>query len=323
MKQVKLFFATTLLAVCFVITNSCSQTSKTESTTILGIFEASTPCDDVSKALLGIPSGTICELMKWNLTLYQDPKTFAPSTYKLICVYGLPKQGTRGFMDGANTMELNGKWTIIKGSNEIGEVYNLNAGNAPIYLSFLKPDQNLLHLLDGNKRLMIGTGAWSYTLNRINPVIPSSVEFVSKTTSQLPIATDSSTVGVFVGRTPCSTELRELNGISASGCQIIKCRLTLYQDIKTHTPTTFQIETIYVGKGDTRYTNTGKWKVTQGTKTKPEAIVYQLELDSDKPQSLTLLKPDDNILFFLDKNRNLIVGDAYTSYTLNRVMRKQ
>ena len=68
---------------------------------------------------------------------------------------------------------------------------------------------------------------------------------------------------------------------------------------KTHTPTTFQLLTVYVGKGDTRYTNTGKWVVTQGTKTDPEAVVYQLELDPDKPQeSLAFLKADDNILFF-------------------------
>jgi len=43
-----------------------------------------------------------------------------------------------------------------------------------------------------------------------------------------------------------------------------------------------------------------------------------LEPDSGKPHSLVLLKADNNILFFLDENMNHMVGDIYTSYTLNR-----
>ena len=39
-----------------------------------------------------------------------------------------------------------------------------------------------------------------------------------------------------------------------------------------------------------------------------------------KPQgSPAFLKADDNILFFLNKDRNLMVGNADFSYTLNRV----
>ena len=322
MKQVKLFL-TVALPVCFAITNSCSQTTAPGNLSVHGVFTASTPCDDVSKALLKIPAGTNCELMKWNLTLYQDSKSLAPSTYKLICKYGLPKQGTRDFMEGAETIELKGKLTINKGINENTQavVYTLNAENSPVSLSFLQPDQNLLHLLDANKRLMIGNGAWSYTLNRIDPVPLSSAKFSMQTTSAPPITTDSLIVGVFDGRTPCNPALRELNGISATGCQIIKCRLTLYQDIKTHEPKTFQLQTIYVGKGDTRYTSTGKWKMSKGTKTDPEAIVYQLDPDSGKPQTLEFIKADDNILFLLDKDRNFLVGNDYSSYTLNRDMK--
>jgi len=322
MKQVRLFFASTSLAVCLEITNSCSQTIKSENSSVLGVFKASTPCDDMAKTMLEIPSITKCELMKWNLTLYQDPKTFTPSDYKLICEYGLPKQGTKDFMEGAKTIELKGKWTIGKGTNETAGavVYKLNADSSSISLSFLKPDQNLIHLLDQDKRLMIGNGAWSYTLNRVNPLAPSSVKFTRQTSSSPRIITDSATVGIFQGRTPCNRVLLGLNGISADGCQIIKCRLTLYQDPKTHLPTTFQLHTVYVGKGDTRYTNTGKWIVTQGTKNDPGAIVYQLEPEPGKLQGhMAFVKADDNILFFLDKDRNFMVGNGYSSYTLNRI----
>ena len=60
-----------------------------------------------------------------------------------------------------------------------------------------------------------------------------------------------------------------------------------------------------------------KWTIVRGTKTNPEAVVYQLE--PDKPGgSLSCVKADDNILFFLDKERNLMVGNGDFSYTLNR-----
>lgn len=320
MKQVKLFFATTSLAVCFVITNSCSQTATTASSSAPMVYKATTPCSDAVKSLLQIPADTKCEMMRWTLTLFQDPKTSVPSGYNLIYEYGIGKQGTRGFTEGAKTIELKGKWTIGKGTKEIAgaEVYILTADNSPVSLFFLKPDQNLLHLLDQDKNLVVGTGAWSYTLNNVSPIPASTDKFSLQPDPALRIETDSVIVGVFDGRTPCSNELLELNGISASGCQIIKCRLILYQDTITHTPTTFQIYTVYVGKGDTRYSNTGKWKIFKGTKNDPEARVYLLEPDSGKPYSLALLKADNNILFFLDENMNYKVGDTYTSYTLNR-----
>jgi hypothetical protein len=317
MKQVKLFFVITPLAICFIITNSCSQTTKPGSSSIPQVFEATTPCNDVLKKLLQTPSDMECEMVKWSLTLYLDSKIVNPSTYKLNYEYGLPKQGTRGFMEGAKTIELKGKLIIEKGikENKDAVVYKLIADNSPISLSFLKLGDNLLHLLDSDKRLMVGTGAWSYTLNNIKPVTPSSNKLFLQSTPY--ISVDSPIVGTFDGRTPCNDALRELNEISGNGCQIIKCRLILYQDVKTHEPTTFLLYTVYVGKGDTRYSNTGKWKMIKGTKNDPGAIVYQL--DSDKPPvSLAFLKADDNILFFLDKDGNLMVGNSYCSYTLSK-----
>jgi hypothetical protein len=197
-------------------------------------------------------------------------------------------------------------------------VYTLNPENSPVSLSFLRPDTNLLHLLDGDRRLMIGNGAWSYTLNRVDPVHTPASKLSTETSSLPPLPTDSLIVGVFDGRTPCYNGLLDLNGISSTGCLVIKCRLTLYQDIKTHTPTTFQLHTVYVGKGDNRYTSTGKWILTKGTQSNPDALVYQLQPESGKPPSLLFWKADDNILFLLDKDRNFLVGNDYTSFTLNR-----
>jgi hypothetical protein len=316
MRQVKASLLTIYFAVCAVV-NSCSQTTKPGDSSTPIIFEATTPCKDVVKTMLHIPTNTKCEMMRWTVTLLKDQKTLSPSSYKLTCVYGIGKQGTRGFMEGAETIELAGKLTIEKGIKENKEavVYKLTSDNSPVSLSFLKLGENLLHLLDIDKHLMVGNGAWSYTFNRIHPVVPSSTKLSLATTSH--VSTGSDTVGVFDGRTPCSDALRALNGISTNECQIIKCRLALFQDSNTHNPTGFLFQTIYVGAGDTKYSNTGKWKVMQGLKNDPSSVVYQL--DFDKPQlSLALVKADDNILYFLDEDKNLMVGNTYTSYTLNR-----
>lgn len=323
MVSINFFFVAAFSVVCL---RSCSQ-GTSPGYSVSGVFTATTPCNDETKKLLHIPLDTKYEMMRWNLELYRDSITFAPATYKLVVKYGIDKQGSRDFMPGAETIELKGKWTMGKKfpGNATAIVYTLTADNSPIALSFLRLDTNLLHLLDANHHLVAGGGAWSYTLNRVDqvpaaPSIPITIG-TTQTTTLPQLRDDSLIVGVFNGRTPCNNDLLALNGVSANGCQIIKCRLTLYQDIKTQTPSTFQLYTVYVGKGDNKYSSTGKWMMSKGTPSDPNAIVYQLQPDSGKPQSLSFLKADDNILFMLDANRNLLVGDEYVSFTLNRSKR--
>ena len=95
----------------------------------------------------------------------------------------------------------------------------------------------------------------------------------------------------------------------------VKWDLTLYHDPYTLSPTTYELRgTFYrerIGEG--------RWAILKGAKADPSAVVYQL--DPDKPQgSLFLLKADDNILFFLDKERKPMVGNSSFSYTLNRTI---
>lgn len=315
MKQVRLFLVTTSVSICFLATNSCSQTTPA-SPIQPAIFTVTTPCNEIITAMLHISPDIKCEMMKWKLTLNQDIKNSNPYTFNLVCEYGSPKQGTTGFTSSAKKTELNGKWTIVNGTPENSEakVYKLDADNAPVSLSFLNLDQNLLHLLDNDKHLMVGTAAWSYTLNRKNPVPVSPGKVSSRAVSS---ALDS-IAGIFGGRTPCIKALGDENGVNINGCQIIKYKLTLYQETKTRTPTTYHLRTIYVGKGDSSYTNTGKWQIIRGTKADPGAIIYQLELVNTQ-KNVSLMKGDDNILFFLDDKGNLFVGNDYVSYTLNRV----
>src|SRR4030095_7841218 len=181
-----------------------------------------------------------------------------------------------------------------------------------------KMGENLLHLLDSDRHPMIGNAAWSFTLNRTDPVNPPPAKLSKTIVPMQQLATDSPVVGIFEGRTPCNAALRELHRISAGGCQIIKCQLMLYQDEKTHAPSTFLLHTIYVGAGDdTKYSTTRKWTIVHSIKNNLQETLYQSNQDKS-PLSILLLKGGDNILFFLDKDENFLVGNSYTSYTLSR-----
>jgi hypothetical protein len=304
----------------FLITTSCSQVKAPDNKEEVIVFTATTPCNDTTKGLLRIPAGEPCEMIKWNLTIRKD-SIAADARFNLVYNYGLTKQGTREVAAGGKSMTVHGKLSAGQGipGNGKAAVYHLLTEDTGIKLFFLRPDPNILHLLDKNSRLMIGNGAWSYTLNRTKPVPLSPVKPEIQAYRKAAISSDSLVVGVFDGRMPCNPLLRELHGITGEGCQVIKCRLTLYQDIKTHEPSNFLLHTVYVGKGDTRYASTGKWRMLAGPKSDPAAIVYQLLPESKAVYSLDFIRGDDNVLFLLDKDWNLIPGNEYASHTMNRI----
>lgn len=167
MTQLRVIFK----AMFFLISmNCCSQQNSTEGSSVLGVFVGSTPCSEGSRPLPGISTSEDCKLIKWKLTLYQDAAAKTPTTYKLHALYGLPKQGTTGLTGGGKEIETEGEWAIIKntGSTPSVIVYRLKDKKTTRTISFLKLNDNLLHLLDTDQRLMIGSAAWSYTLNRVD-----------------------------------------------------------------------------------------------------------------------------------------------------------
>ena len=116
--------------------------------------------------------------------------------------------------------------------------------------------------------------------------------------------------GVFRGRTPCQELSAHLNIAASPACNKVKCRLVLYQDPQTQTPTT------YIWTGKTRLTNT--WSIVTGTKSDPHAVVYKLN-NPDPKASLALQAIDPNVLLVLSTNGTPLVGNKEFSYTLNRV----
>lgn len=120
-------------------------------------------------------------------------------------------------------------------------------------------------------------------------------------------------IGVFDGRTPCQELAKYLNEQERMECTKIKWRLTLYKDNVTTNSGAYILQGFVYKKDNPRE---GRWDIIKGIPANPEAIVYRLQQEGGKP--LFLLKADDNIFFFLDHDKNIMVGNRDFSYTLNR-----
>ncbi|HYJ88362.1 MAG TPA: copper resistance protein NlpE N-terminal domain-containing protein [Pyrinomonadaceae bacterium] len=289
-----------------------------------GVFVATSPCDDVSRQLLQIPATAKCEMIKWSLNLHQDANTLIPTTYSLSLTYGLPEQGTKGLANGGTMALRQGQWTMVRGTKANGDalVYRLDPGGSQRPVSFLKADHNLLHLLDGHGNLAVGNAGWSYTLSRSGKTPPnvqqdgllesSAVQLTSPSAFASSIRSGPSTLGRFFGRSPCQQVAKEINKPVSGDCMKVKWDLTLYQD-QTLSPTTYKLRGTFYRER----IREGTWRIVRGTKANPAAVVYQLD-PANSEASLFFLKADDNILFFLDQEKNLMPGNADFSYTLNK-----
>lgn len=281
-------------------------------TATFGVFVGTSPCDAAVRPSLGIHQTTDCELVKWNLVLYDDPDTGTPTTYTLVCDYGPPQQGTNGLSAGAGRTQRQGKWRFARGTraDPDASVYQLDPGE-PGCLSFARVGPHLLHLLDREGSPMVGNAGWSYTLNRSagrakqpepSPTIPvakSGFEAVG----EAPASASGAAAIAFVGRSP---------GLDAARHPKLKWDLTLHRDPGTLVPTTFRIKGTLYRARDLE----GRWRMTRGAEVSPDAQV--IELESDDPEvRLMFLQLDENVLLFLDSERNLLVGNGDFSFTLN------
>ncbi len=285
---------------------------------IFGVFEGITPCNKLTRPLPQIPEDTDCEEMIWKFTLYQDPSTGMPTTYELNSAYGVPQQNSTGLEAEGTEIEMAGKWGIAKGTatDPDAVVYRLNPDLSEDSVSFVKISDDVLHVLNKNGALLVGNGAWSYTINRTDThpyqhISNAGAAPVSETPLVIPTRpSGSSLLGVFDGRTPCHDIVFEFTGVPPyPRCIKVKWQLTLYQD-DTGAPGTY----VFRGTGTVRE---GTWTILLGTKTDPDAVVYQLHSD-DLGDPVSFLKADDNHLFLMDRDMNLLVGNALFSYTLSR-----
>ena len=139
-------------------------------------------------------------------------------------------------------------------------------------------------------------------------------------------AEESPVAAVFVGSTPCGPGVRPFHGVPAeSEYALVKWHLTLHRDATTKQPATYTLKAdyrsidyktnLFVHK-ETK-TFQGKWQIKHRTRPDSDAVVHELE--SDKPGvSLRLLEIDGSVLQLLNAKGNLMIGDEFQSYTLNR-----
>ena len=284
------------------------------------VFEGTTACSSQTRPLSQIPEDTDCELMIWKIMLYQDAATGEPTTYALESTYGPSQPNSLGPAGGGTLISMEGNWSIVKGTKTVpdAEVYQLYSEDSQVAVSFVKMSDDILHVLNRDQTLMLGNAAWSYTLNRTDNRPPLEMDGPigsGPEATRPPIPTmpaGSSVLGVYEGRSPCHEIVFEiLNVAPYPNCLKVKSRLTLYQDQETGAPSSYML----MGTSTIRE---GTWTILEGTKADPDAIVYQIYLD-DSQEPVSFLKADDNHLFLLDRDLNLVVGNALFSYTLSRI----
>lgn len=136
------------------------------------------------------------------------------------------------------------------------------------------------------------------------------------TTSSKPIPTGKDVYGIFEGRCACQELAAVLKKEVSPDCFKTKWGLNLFQNSDTKAPTTYVLEGSFFRQAIRK----GKWSITKGTKEDPDDLVFALEADNQ--QTIYLLKGDDNVLFFLDQNKEILTGNEHFNYTLNRVQKK-
>src|SRR5215211_373350 len=119
------------------------------------IYIGSTPAHRVVRTFLGIPLSDSVDFIRWKLVINDN-------AYKLNCQYGIGKAGTAGFINDGKKIELAGR--VQKDNN----YYILQSENKSLRLLAL--NRELLHVTDTDKKLLNGTGGWSYTLSGNNSI---------------------------------------------------------------------------------------------------------------------------------------------------------
>lgn len=251
-------------------------------------YVGSTPAEGVVRDFLQISLTDSVDFIRWKLVL-------GSSQYNLQCQYGLARAGTPGF---AHEKKVAFEGNLSKTENHY---YLQHKGKM---LSILEVNANLLHLLDQHHQMLVGNGGYSFALNNTAPTKTDQFNLHSKRSAiKTPL--------VFEGRTPCQ-ELSKLLALNKSdACNKMKWYFIFYLDSLTGNPSHY----LKGGIGYRKETmERGKWKIIIG---KNGRIIYQVNPDNHA-YSLHLLKGDDNILFFVDSNGHLLVGNEDFSYTLNR-----
>ena len=153
--------------------------------------------------------------------------------------------------------------------------------------------------------LMVSTQLSAQTAAKDN-IIAESITFKDPPTG-------ADIYGIFEGRTPCSPISKQLGATVAPDCDHLKWQVILHRDTLTLAPTAFTLTTELFDRRPLK----GKWEIAEDKENTAGTLLVLYYSPNRKP--LYLLKGDDNVLFILNDNRQMLTGNEDFSYTLNRV----
>jgi hypothetical protein len=158
------------LVVCVATWVALSQSALTEDRTVVSSgFAGTTPGGRVARHFLGIPDEAKCIKITWDLTLDGEHARQGPRQYKLVARRGHLAPGRPGMVEEAkDAIEMRGTWHIARAtkSDPQAVVYELASDDPERTAAFVKVGDDVLHLLDDERRAIPGNSAWSYALNR-------------------------------------------------------------------------------------------------------------------------------------------------------------
>jgi len=288
-----------LLTISLLFSTACSAKNQGEDFILTG----STPGDDEIKNILHIPATTLVDFIRWEVQLNNN------NSFVLNVQYGESQPNTLGFKKDGERKTLKGSFSISK-SNRFNEIYHLKGVGLKDEISIVKLNNNIFHLLSSHEQLMIGNGGWSYSLNRKDAVKDNKMTISSLKEE------DNILHRVYEGRTPCkeiSSQHPEMNASPA--CFKIKWKLVLNRDSITKQPTTCTIRNIVDNQPRDIV---GKWEILKGTANDPSVFIYKITV-SNLTDPILFLAADNNILLFLDKEKEPLVGNDDFSFTMNKV----
>lgn len=294
---IKAFFLTIVL-----FAGSCSAFTSAEVSKSKIVLIGSTPGDAEIKSLLVIAADKAVDFIRWDLSF--DP---SGNEYILNINFGEGQPNTSGFKGDGEKRAILGRYSVAK--NLERKVYTFSSPQLAGPISLVEISDNVFHFLTSTNRLMVGNGGWSYTLSRKERV---SVGAPSLTTLATALLDDRSPEVIFDGRTPC-VDLGRADLQLGSECRKLKWKLTLYRNPNTGRPTAYRLQSTM----NRPRAIEGKWTLINGMHANPRALI--LQLDPDKADaSISFLVGDDNVIFLLKKDHQLLAGNGDFAFTLNR-----
>ncbi|MEJ1242200.1 hypothetical protein WBG78_28890 [Chryseolinea sp. T2] len=263
---------------------------------------ASTPADAELRKMLALDTVEHIDFIRWNIELTSK------NSFNISLRYGVSQNGTPGFVGGGKTATFTGTYSVV--SQPFGRnsktVYKLTGGGRPV-VALVKLNDNTFHILDLSNSLMRGNAAWSYTLSRKDPV-PNDDTKVSGLVDAATILDEKSPTVAYVGRTPSAALQKDHSWPNVANTPKFKWKIVLKRS-PNGSPAGYTMRRVNDRGNDTK----GKWEIIQ----RNDAVYYKLEPD-EATGPLMLLVADKNVVYFVDDNQRIYVGNGDFSYAINR-----